>query len=94
MLKTIAPCLPPGLFQPRIYISSNNDNLSQRSALQMERNLQLKSQFRAVYYFDTVSRARNVGQSWFSSFFTTLKAIFDSFVLLLKWKPDLVYFLF
>jgi len=42
------------------------------------------------YYLHYIPRSREVGQSYFTSIFTTLRAILVSFVLVWKVKPDLV----
>mmetsp|Transcript_17917 Transcript_17917/g.22845 ORF Transcript_17917/g.22845 Transcript_17917/m.22845 type:complete len:170 (+) Transcript_17917:242-751(+) len=42
------------------------------------------------YRFHSIKRSREVGQSWFTTVFTTFLSIVDSLVLVLKLKPDVV----
>lgn len=73
------------VFTPRIYIHSKTDDLSVGKAKCLE-----DSNKAGTAEYVAITRAREVGQSWISSIFTTLKATVDSFWILLKWTPDLV----
>eukprot|EP00475_Leptophrys_vorax_P026683 TRINITY_DN3784_c0_g1_i1.p2 TRINITY_DN3784_c0_g1~~TRINITY_DN3784_c0_g1_i1.p2 ORF type:complete len:178 (+),score=35.32 TRINITY_DN3784_c0_g1_i1:387-920(+) len=66
------------------YVVADTDKTSKAQALAAHENLPV------IPSFDTIRRSREVGQSFFSSFFTTLHALFHSFFVVFKASPDLV----
>ncbi|GIY58302.1 UDP-N-acetylglucosamine transferase subunit ALG14 homolog [Caerostris extrusa] len=76
-------------FYPRIYIIAESDSLSEQKAKSFEESKSINSATES-YVIEKILRSREVGQSWISTCFTTLKACFVAFVLMIKHKPDLV----
>lgn len=70
-------------YTPRIYIAADSDRNSQNKVIEFE----AKS---SDYKFIKIFRSRNVGQSYFSSIFTTLQAIVACIPMVYREKPDLV----
>jgi beta-1,4-N-acetylglucosaminyltransferase len=76
-------------YSPRYYIvaqSEKGKNDSRNKATQFEQELQSTSKWRIL----DIPRAREVGQSYFTSIFTTIHALIYSMWLVASLKPDLV----
>lgn len=67
----------------RHYIIAETDKMSVKKVEEIEGESK-------NFEIHLIKRSRNVGQSYFTSIFTTLLAIFYSFPLMLKIKPDLL----
>ncbi|KAL5967211.1 hypothetical protein TSMEX_005057 [Taenia solium] len=83
-LMSYVRLLPP-VYSPRIYVVASNDNLSGEKALELE-NMRQSNDF----LIEKLPRARAVGQSYFTSVFTTCYAIIVATLLVLKHRPRLV----
>lgn len=70
-------------YTPRIYVAADSDKNSYNKVTEFEASS-------ADHKFVTIFRSRNVGQSYFSSIFTTLQAIVASIPMIYREKPDLV----
>lgn len=70
-------------YAPRIYIAADSDKNSYNKVIEFEA---MSTDFKFIKIF----RSRSVGQSYFSSIFTTLKAILASIPMMYWEKPDLV----
>ncbi|GFQ72742.1 UDP-N-acetylglucosamine transferase subunit ALG14 homolog [Trichonephila clavata] len=78
-------------FCPRIYVIADTDNLSEQKAKSFEESLLFSvKNTPETYVIEKIPRSREVGQSWKSTVFTTLKASITAFILVLKHKPDLI----
>nr|CDS32104.1 UDP N acetylglucosamine transferase subunit [Hymenolepis microstoma] len=77
--------LLPQSYTPRVYVVASTDNLSGKKAIELEKKCQ-----RNDYLIEEIPRAREVGQSLFSSFFTTSYAFIFAVVLVFKHQPQLV----
>ncbi|GBN55777.1 UDP-N-acetylglucosamine transferase subunit ALG14 [Araneus ventricosus] len=75
-------------FRPRIYVIADTDSLSEQKAKSFEES-STKSDSES-YLIEKIPRSREVGQSWVSTVFTTLRACFTALFLVLKHKPDLI----
>ena len=71
------------VLKPREYIVADSDQMSLQKVKQFEGNS-------SNYNVNTIARSRRVGQSYFTSVFTTLIAIFYSIPLVIKIKPELL----
>ncbi|KAM7540026.1 hypothetical protein Aperf_G00000036841 [Anoplocephala perfoliata] len=76
--------LPP-FYTPRIYIVASTDTLSGKKAVELEQWRQKDD-----FVVEKLPRAREVGQSFISSFFSTLYAICLAALLVIKHQPQLV----
>ncbi len=74
-------------YTPRTYIIASGDNMSQDKINRFEGSSKQSS---AMYAIKDIPRARKVLQSYFTTIFTTLKAIVNSFSLVFSFGPDLV----
>lgn len=75
-------------YTPRIYVSASGDKMSQEKVKTFE---ETKGTFGTPeVVLRTIPRARQVLQSYFTSIFTTLAAIFSTCSLVLSTRPDLV----
>ena len=73
---------------PRLYIIADGDKMSQEKVKNLEEsNKSLKS---SEFQIKSILRARQVSQSYFTSLFTTLAAIINTFSVILCFRPDLV----
>jgi len=72
-------------FNPRHYIIANTDLDSEDKALEFEANKNLGS-----YVIHRIPRSREVGQSFFTSIFSTLKAFVFSFIKVAQIKPEII----
>jgi len=77
--------MSPTIFSPRIYVHSKTDPLSRTKAELVEKTMN-----GGVEHYESITRAREVGQSWITSVFTTSTAMVDSIQILIKWEPELV----
>ena len=74
-------------FSSCYFVSSHNDKNSENKA---KESIQIDKYKNTKFYFLKIYRARNVGQSFISSIPTTLYALFQSFFILIKYRPNLV----
>lgn len=75
-------------YTPRLYVIAKGDEISQEKVRHFESS---KGMFGTpAVVVKTVPRARQVLQSYFTSFFTTLAATMSSFSLIFSFRPDLV----
>ena len=74
-------------FKPREYIVADTDKMSLQKLHQFETNLESSL---STYNVHRIYRSRNVGQSYLTSIFTTLIAIFYSIPMMIKIKPDVL----
>lgn len=70
-------------YTPRIYVAADSDKNSYNKVIEFEATS-------TDYRFIKIFRSRNVGQSYFSSIFTTLQAIVTCIPMMYWEKPDLV----
>jgi beta-1,4-N-acetylglucosaminyltransferase len=70
-------------YTPRHYIIAETDKMSIEKTNEFERGSQ-------AHQIHLIKRSRNVGQSYFTSIFTTLAAIFLSISLIYKIKPKVL----
>jgi beta-1,4-N-acetylglucosaminyltransferase len=79
-------------FSKIFFVSSHNDVRSEGKAKEVlnlnkskiQKNKKINIKFHKIY------RSRNVGQSFFTSIFTTLYSMFQSTLLILKARPNLI----
>ncbi|KAM3183591.1 hypothetical protein ACTXT7_010028 [Hymenolepis weldensis] len=76
--------LLPQSYTPRIYVVASTDNLSGKKAIELESKSRKND-----YLIEELPRAREVGQSFFSSFFTTSYALIFAIVIVFKHQPQL-----
>ena len=69
------------------FVSSHNDKNSENKA---KESIQIDKFKNTKFHFLKIYRARNVGQSFVSSIPTTLYALFQSFFILVKYRPNMV----
>jgi beta-1,4-N-acetylglucosaminyltransferase len=75
-------------FSPRTYVYAVTDaetNGGKQKAVYFEEQRNGKN-----YQFQTIFRSREVGQSYFTSIFSTLWAIMEAFLIIARIQPDLV----
>ena len=82
-------------YRPRIYVLSNTDSHSAKRARAFEEahqgaNAGREEAWGDVAYPVVIPRSREVGQSYFTSIFTTLYAIMVSFSTVVRARPNLV----
>ncbi|KAL7069653.1 hypothetical protein ACQ4LE_010724 [Meloidogyne hapla] len=85
MLKLLDSTIQNNLFSERIYVMADSDKLSDTKVFDFEN--QIENNKFIIY---KIPRARNVGQSFFSSIPTTLIASWHSAKLLWITRPDLI----
>jgi beta-1,4-N-acetylglucosaminyltransferase len=73
-------------FQPRDYIVADNDSMS----IQKVNTFEETNHTNNTYSFHRIKRSRNVGQSYFTSIFTTLISILASLPLIIKLEPNIL----
>lgn len=76
-------CLSDKIYTPVHYIISKTDTTSVK-------HLDTKENKRKEKTIDYISRSREVGQSYFSSIFTTLYSFIDGIKVIRKYKPELL----
>ena len=79
----IVKTLKTDKYTPRHYVVAENDSNSVDKLMAIEKS-------NDDYKIYMINRSRKVHQSYFSSIFTTLRAIIDCFPLLLHTRPDLI----
>ncbi|EGD75089.1 hypothetical protein PTSG_06745 [Salpingoeca rosetta] len=72
---------------PRHYVVAQTDAHSREKAVNFE---QQQSTVSKGVHFHAISRSREVGQSYMTSVVSTLRALIDSFPLLLRTQPQLI----
>ena len=68
-------------YTPQVFVVADTDRLSQSKIAEMDRE---------DHVVVNISRSREVGQSWMSTFFTTLRACIHAVYIVLRHRPDLV----
>lgn len=77
----------PAAYSPRAYVTAQTDTLSGQKAVSFESSwASSASDFKVA----RIPRSREVGQSWISSAFSTIYAMFFAVALVFKERPDLV----
>ena len=74
-------------FSECYFVSSHNDKNSENKA---KESIQIDKYKNTKFHFLKIYRARNVGQSFISSIPTTIYALFQSFFILIKYRPNMV----
>ena len=74
-------------FSSCFFLSSHNDKNSENK---VKESIPIEKYKNTKFYFLKIYRARNVGQSFISSIPTTLYALFQSFFILIKYRPNMV----
>ena len=74
-------------FSSCYFVSAHNDKNSENKA---KETIQIDNFKNTKFYFLKIYRARNVGQSFISSIPTTIYALFQSFLILIKNRPNMV----
>uniref|UniRef100_A0A914D8K2 UDP-N-acetylglucosamine transferase subunit ALG14 n=1 Tax=Acrobeloides nanus TaxID=290746 RepID=A0A914D8K2_9BILA len=72
-------------YSNRVYIVADTDRLGETKVLHFERS-RASGTFEIVY----VPRSREVGQSYFTSVYTTIRAILYSFMIIWQARPDVL----
>lgn len=75
------------LFSQRLYVIANTDHMSGGKVRELERSL---DSIPDNFQIGTISRSREVGQSWITTIFSSLASIFQSYKILMLNKPDLI----
>ncbi|KAL1404104.1 hypothetical protein pipiens_019063 [Culex pipiens pipiens] len=76
-------------YTPRQYVIAAADKTSVVKVIDVEVHRE-PDMSKQQYEIVTISRSRHVQQSYFSSIFTTLTAIFNSVPVVLRYRPDLI----
>ena len=76
-------------YNPRIYVKAVCDNISSSHCEDFEKRHENGN---SKYSITSIPRARQVGQSYLSSFFTTWRSLFYCLFVVVKYNPDLVIF--
>ena len=79
MLK-MTSVLDEAKYQPRVYLRADTDELSEVKARKQDPDCEVM----------VIPRAREVGQSWISTVFTTLRSTLASFLVVARVQPDLL----
>ena len=74
-------------FSSCYFLSAHNDKNSENKA---KETIQINNYKNTKFHFLKIYRARNVGQSFISSIPTTIYALFQSFIILIKNRPNMV----
>ncbi|XP_023552178.1 UDP-N-acetylglucosamine transferase subunit ALG14-like [Cucurbita pepo subsp. pepo] len=84
--------LQKDLFAPRFYIAAATDNMSLQKARTYENQLADKTgaEVDKIAQFMQIYRSREVGQSYFTSVWTTLIATLHALWLMLKLRPQVI----
>lgn len=85
MLKMVA-ALDPVKYSPRMYVMADTDEISHKKLLEVEKHFKGEGHF----VIEVVPRTREVGQSWITSIFTTLRALLSSLLVLVRHRPVLI----
>ncbi|XP_047507239.1 UDP-N-acetylglucosamine transferase subunit ALG14 homolog [Pieris napi] len=72
------------IYRPRLYIMADTDNTSETKIIKFENNDN-------NYKLSKIPRSRNVNQSFKSSVFSTLYAIYVTIPLIYKFNPNLIF---
>ena len=86
MIKLLGGC-NLNIIEPREYIIADSDQMSIQKIKAFEAN---NKNTNTHFNLNRIARSRHVGQSYFTSVFTTLIAIFYSIPLIFKIKPSLL----
>ncbi|KAJ1554825.1 UDP-N-acetylglucosamine transferase subunit [Nowakowskiella sp. JEL0078] len=76
--------LPAVEFNSRQYIVADTDHISSGKAVEFE------SHFNSEAYILKIPRSREVGQSWFTTAFSSIKALFHCISLVFSHSPDIL----
>ena len=74
-------------FTDVFFVSSHNDKSSENK---VKETIKINDFKNTKFHFEKIYRSRNVGQSFKSSIFTTIYALFQSFGIMMKTRPSLV----
>lgn len=74
-------------FTDCFFVSAHNDKNSEKKAREY---INISSFPKTKFHFEKIYRSRNVGQSFFSSIFTTLFALFHAVFIVIKTRPSIV----
>lgn len=85
-MMTIVKQLNKRNYSPRHYILASTDSTSETKVLSIEEPTTSKND----YEIFRIKRSRHVGQSYYSSIFTTLRSIWQCIPLVYQIQPDLV----
>lgn len=77
-------------FSKIFFVSSHNDIRSEGKAKEVLRLEELNLRKSKKIHFYKIYRSRNVGQSFFTSIFTTLFSMMQSVIVILKTRPNLI----
>uniref|UniRef100_A0A0X3PQ45 UDP-N-acetylglucosamine transferase subunit ALG14 n=1 Tax=Schistocephalus solidus TaxID=70667 RepID=A0A0X3PQ45_SCHSO len=76
-------------YSPRVYVIAKTDQISEKKARCVEAERTKSARQPADFFVETLPRAREVGQSYVTSVFTTLIALLASIRVVLKHCPQL-----
>ena len=76
-------------YSPIHFVTASDDELSKTKARQIVRNKALNEDITQCL-LHSITRSRSVGQSYWTSIWTTLISLKECFVLLLTFRPDLI----
>ena len=82
--------LNPKIYSPIIHVIANTDHTSEERILNSSRNIKDVTTNTSADITYRIPRSREVGQSYFTSIFTTLHAFLYAFNIVWKVQPDLV----
>lgn len=93
-MLTLISALNIKRYYPRFYLMANNDSQSCQKIVRLEKSMQtvLESRYSPAgeYHVLEIPRSRGVGQSYYSSVFTTVASILKTIPTTYKIQPDLV----
>uniref|UniRef100_A0AC34GVS0 UDP-N-acetylglucosamine transferase subunit ALG14 n=1 Tax=Panagrolaimus sp. ES5 TaxID=591445 RepID=A0AC34GVS0_9BILA len=94
-MSTLLLQLNSDLFIPRHYVVAETDKMGIDKVMEIEKELYAKQKNHSmkadeIFTVTKIPRSREVGQSYFSSIFTTLWAIFSSILAVWRLKPDII----
>ncbi len=93
MLGLLSALLPTNKYSPRTYVLADTDHTSARRVEAFEAEHATTDAHRAsacAASYARLPRSREVGQSYFTSVFTTLYATLRALVVVFRWRPSLV----
>ncbi|KAK9865197.1 hypothetical protein WJX84_009341 [Apatococcus fuscideae] len=86
-MLTLVKGLDGARYYPRCYVAAATDRLGLQKAQQAEAD---NDRSKASFEFKTIPRSREVGQSYFTSVWTTLVAILAAMAAVFQFNPELV----
>ncbi|KAL6754682.1 oligosaccharide biosynthesis protein Alg14 like-domain-containing protein [Haematococcus lacustris] len=88
MLRLVA-ALDKSTYAPRVYVTATNDTMSGNKAMEAEKAYQLEGPAKECELY-AIPRSREVGQSYFTSVFTSLNSCLYAASLVWQTSPDIV----